>query len=144
MGNDLVVEGGCLCGNIRYRSEKAPVFVSHCHCQRCRRHSGALFVTHAGLPVDGFSRLQGEPTYWHSSEAFDRGFCADCGSTVTGLYLDDPSIIVIPIGTLDDIEKVAADRHIMTESQVSWLKIDDELPRYARLSPRYEHLDVGL
>ena len=45
---DLVLEGGCLCGNIRYRSVNAPVFVSHCHCQRCRRHSGALFV-----PLDG-------------------------------------------------------------------------------------------
>jgi hypothetical protein len=120
------------------------VFVSHCHCQRCRRHSGALFVTHAGLPLEGFNWLRGEPTYWRSSKAFDRGFCAKCGSTIAGLYLDDPSIVVIPIGTLDDVEKVAADRHIVTESQVSWLKIDDELPRYARLSPGYEHLDLGL
>ncbi len=144
MDADHVLEGGCLCGNIRYRSVKAPVFVSHCHCQRCRRHSGALFVTHAGLPLEGFNWLRGEPTYWHSSKAFDRGFCAKCGSTVAGLYLDDPSIVVIPIGTLDDVEKVAADRHIVTESQVSWLKIDDELPRYARLSPGYEHLDLGL
>ena len=38
-------------------------------------------------------------------------------------------IIVIPIGTLDDIEKVAADRHIMTKSQVSRLRIEDDLPR---------------
>ena len=121
------VTGGCLCGNIKYRSVNAPVFVSHCHCQRCRRHSGALFLTHAGLPLDGFTWLQGEPTYWHSSKAFERGFCANCGSTVAGRYLDEPNLIVIPI-----------------ESQVSWLKIDDDLPRYARLSPGYERLDLGL
>ena len=141
---DLVLEGGCLCGNIRYRSLKAPVFASHCHCQLCRRHSGALFATHLGLPVNGFTWLQGKPTYWRSSPAFERGFCATCGSTVAARYLDDPSIHVIPAGTLDDVEKVTADRHIMTESQVSWLKLEDNLPRHARLSPPYAHLDLGL
>ena len=141
---DLVLEGGCLCGNIRYRSVKAPVFVSHCHCQRCRRHSGALFVTHMGLPVDGFSWLKGKPTYWPSSKVFERGFCANCGSTIAARYLDEPSIHVIPVGSLDDAEKVVADRHIVTESRVSWLTIEDDLPRYARFSPGYEHLYPGL
>lgn len=143
MSADLILEGGCLCGDIRYGSENAPVFVSQCHCQRCRRHSGALFVTHMGLPVEGFSWLQRKPTYWHSSKVFERGFCATCGSTIAGLYLDEPDIIVIPVGTLADAEKVVPDRHIMTESQISWLKIDDDLPRYPRLSPGYEHLDLG-
>ena len=138
------VEGGCLCGQVRYRSSGRPVFVSHCHCQRCRKHSGAVFVTHIGLPVEDFIWLQEEPTYWNSSKALDRGFCANCGSSTCIRYLDDPSIIVIPVGTLDDAEKIRPDRHIMTESKVSWLKIDDELPRYARLSTQFEHWDIGL
>ncbi len=139
-----LLEGGCLCGQVRYRSSGRPVFVSHCHCQRCRKHSGAVFVTHIGLPVENFIWLQEEPTYWNSSKALDRGFCANCGSSTCIRYLDDPSIIVIPVGTLDDAEKIRADRHIMTESKVSWLKIDDDLPRYARLSTQFEHWDVGL
>ena len=144
MDADHILEGGCLCGSIRYRSLKAPVFVSHCHCQNCRRHSDALFVTHLGLPVDGFTWLREVPTYWRSSEAFERGYCTKCGSTVAARYTKDPSIHVIPAGTLDDPEKVRADRHIMTESQVSWLSIEDDLPRYPRLSTQFEHLDVGL
>ena len=144
MGNELVLEGGCLCWNIRYRSERPPVFVSHCHCQRCRRHSGSLFMTHMGLPVDGFSWLKAKPTYWHSTKVFHRGFCSRCGSTIAGLHLEEPDIIVVPVGSLDDAEKVMPDRHIMTESQISWLKIDDDSPRYLRLSPGYEHLDLGV
>ena len=139
-----LLEGGCLCGQVRYRSSGRPVFVSHCHCQRCRKHSGAVFVTHIGLPVDEFSWFQGEPTYWNSSKALDRGFCANCGSSTCIRYLDDPSIIVIPVGTLDDAENIRPDRHIMTESKVTWLKIEDDLPHYARLSTQFEHWDVGL
>ncbi len=83
MNDDVVLEGGCLCGNIRYRCTKSPVFVSHCHCERCRRHSGALFATDVGLPVDGFTWLHEKPTYWRSSKALERGFCSNCGSTIS-------------------------------------------------------------
>lgn len=143
MNSNNALEGGCLCGSIRYRIVNTPVFVSHCHCQQCRRHSGAIFMTHMGIPLEGFKWLKGKPTYW-PSEILDRGFCAICGSTIAALYHGEPDIIVMPVGTLDDADKIKPDRHIMTEYQVSWLNIDDELPRHARLSPEYEHLDEGL
>ena len=100
-------------------------------------------MTHMGIPVEDFSWLKGEPTYWHS-KVMDRGFCANCGSTISALYHDEPSIIVMPLGTLDDADKIKPAYHIMTEYQISWLNIVDELPRHARLSPGYEHLDEGL
>jgi len=142
----VVLEGGCLCGDIRYRCTKSPVFVGHCHCKRCQRHSGALFATDVGLPVDGFTWLclQGKPTYWLSSNALERGFCSNCGSTISNRYFDDSSFLVIPVGSLDDPERVKPEFHIMTESQVSWLKIDDNLPRYPRFDPEAGHLDPGL
>ncbi len=143
MNNNKSLQGGCLCGKIRYRIESKPLFVNHCHCQQCRRHSGAVFMTHMGIPVEDFSWLKGEPTYWHS-KVMDRGFCANCGSTISALYHDEPSIIVMPLGTLDDADKIKPAYHIMTEYQISWLNIVDELPRHARLSPGYEHLDEGL
>ena len=141
---NFLLEGGCLCGLVRFKSSGKPVFVSHCHCQRCRKHSGAAFVTHIGLPIAQFSWLQEEPTFWNSSKALDRGFCTNCGSSTCIRYLDDPSIIVIPVGSLDAVEKIQPDCHIMIESMVSWLNIDDDLPRYSRLSPQFEHWDVGL
>ena len=143
MNTNSPLEGGCLCGNIRYQFVSKPLFVSNCHCQQCRRHSGAAFLTHMGIPVEGFKWLKGEPAYW-PSEVFDRGFCGNCGSTIAALYHGEPEIIVVPVGSLDNADKIKPDRHIMTESQVSWLKIEDDLPRHARLSPGYEHLDTGL
>jgi len=34
-------EGGCLCGSIRFVATGQPKGVYWCHCQSCRKHSGA-------------------------------------------------------------------------------------------------------
>jgi len=31
------IEGGCLCGKVRYSADAEPVFVGVCHCADCQR-----------------------------------------------------------------------------------------------------------
>ena len=61
------IEGGCLCGAIRYRSELAPIASVLCHCSSCRRASGAPSLAWLILPAEGFSFTQGEPKTFRSS-----------------------------------------------------------------------------
>ncbi|HEX6636422.1 MAG TPA: hypothetical protein VF033_02095 [Steroidobacteraceae bacterium] len=35
------LEGGCACGAVRYRLASAPFDAGYCHCEVCRRSSGA-------------------------------------------------------------------------------------------------------
>jgi hypothetical protein len=37
-------EGGCTCGEVRYRMQRAPLFVHCCHCRWCQRETGAAFA----------------------------------------------------------------------------------------------------
>jgi hypothetical protein len=44
--------GGCLCGDIRFKAGKDPVWVGHCHCTLCRKQTGTAFTTGAIFAED--------------------------------------------------------------------------------------------
>ena len=126
--------GGCSCGAVRYRATADPIRVVSCHCGKCRRASGAAFLTHVHFPIDAFAWTAGTPTRYRSSAEAERGFCARCGSTLTmhESVLDDR--VQVSLGSLDRPGDIRPDDHVWTESQLSWLKIDDGLPRFPRSS----------
>ncbi|HIC79804.1 MAG TPA: GFA family protein [Kiloniellaceae bacterium] len=126
--------GGCLCGAVRYRAAADPIRAVHCHCEMCRRASGAAFLTHVHFPVTAFEWTAGEPTRYRSSSQAERGFCAGCGSTLTmhEAVLDDR--VQVSLGSLDEPERVRADDHVWTLRQLSWVPVDDALPRFEKTS----------
>ncbi len=132
MNSDIFYEGGCLCGEVRYRAQSSPTDVIHCHCKMCQRQSGALFTTHAEFDASRFTRLQGEPSWYKSSKIAERSFCACCGSSIAVRYFEHPDVIYVALGTLDNATELTPEYHIMTETQIPWLKMDDGLPRYSR------------
>jgi len=40
------LQGGCLCGGIRYEISGPLTEAGNCHCSMCRRFHGAAFGTH--------------------------------------------------------------------------------------------------
>ncbi len=76
------LNGGCLCGNVRYSASGEPVVTSICHCQDCKKQTGSAFVEVVAVPQESFS-LQG--TLQTYTKAADSGrkksirFCPGCG-----------------------------------------------------------------
>jgi len=134
MNQDGVFEGGCLCGAIRFRASAAPVRGVICHCSMCRKHSGAPALAFVHFPVRAFTWTRGKPTRYRSSAGAERGFCRDCGSTISmhERVLEDR--VQIAAGSLDHAERVQPDDHVWTEEQLPWLRVDDGLPRFTRNS----------
>ena len=121
-------EGGCLCASVRWRVTGAPLRVVHCHCDMCRRSSGAAFITAAAFPTAAVHWAQGEPTWYQSSPEASRGFCARCGSWLSWRRGDE---VWLTVGTFDQPEAVPPREHHMAESQLSWVRqLDDGLPRH--------------
>jgi len=83
MSGEVIFEGGCLCGAVRYRATAAPVRGVICHCSMCRKHSGAPALAFIHFLVESFNWVKGEPTRYRSSAYAERGFCSRCGSTLT-------------------------------------------------------------
>ena len=71
-----------------------------------------------------------KPTEYESSKGVYRGFCAECGSTLSFRDARHPKYITLTIASLDDPNLVEPTHHIYTESQVKWLNIDDDCKRF--------------
>ncbi|HEY0435958.1 MAG TPA: GFA family protein [Phenylobacterium sp.] len=80
---DLPVEGGCRCGQVRVRISAAPILTMACHCSGCQKMTSSAFSLSAAVPADGFEVIQGEPVIGglHGADAHHY-FCAHCMSWV--------------------------------------------------------------
>ena len=54
------IEGGCLCGEIRYEADAEPFQVGYCHCSMCRKFHGAEYATYASVKAADFRWIAGE------------------------------------------------------------------------------------
>ncbi len=133
-----MVEGGCLCGAIRYSSQLAPYDVGYCHCRICQRSSGAPVLAWAAFPLEAFRYTRGTPKLFRSSEHGQREFCGDCGSQLLFRDITSAKSVDVNIGTLDKPTKLNPECHIWTESQINWFDIADELPRYRQDVPEHK------
>ncbi len=120
--------GGCLCGAVRFEVTERPNIDAYCYCKMCQRWSGSVLTSWAGFDKDAFRCTQGEIKYYKSSEFTERGFCANCGSSLVQRALDG-DWVSISTGSFDHSEDFRPRLHGGIESQVSWLNVDDDLPR---------------
>jgi len=76
------VQGGCLCGSVRFEIEAPFELLSHCRCSACRTHQGAATAPFLTVPLAGFRWLSGEEqvTLYQSADRGRRSFCGKCGS----------------------------------------------------------------
>ncbi len=126
--------GGCLCGAVRYRADADPIRVVSCHCGTCRRVSGAAFMTFVHFAADRFTWTGREPQRYRSSAEAERGFCPVCGSTLSMREAVLADRVQVSLGSLDRPDLVRPDDHVWTASQLPWLELVDDRPRFATAS----------
>jgi hypothetical protein len=126
--------GGCLCGAIRYRATAAPLRALLCHCETCRWVSGSAFLGFVHFPKAEFAWESREPARYRSSPYAERGFCPDCGSTLSMHEEVLGDRVQVTLGSLDRPQDVRPDDHVWTRSQLPWLEVADELPRFPQSS----------
>lgn len=84
-----VIEGGCLCGKIRYAVASPAVQTTVCHCRDCQIASGAPLVAWTFFPSHAdLTWTRGTPKILAFADRL-RSFCGDCG---TPLKFEDPAI----------------------------------------------------
>ena len=133
MPNPQQASGRCLCGKVRFEIKVAPKWVGHCHCESCRRATGAPITTYVGYPVGSLRFITGAPRTFASSRGVKRGFCGDCGSPLTYQSEAYPGEVHLHISSLAEAADFQPQGHVFTREAMPWLKFDDGLPRYETL-----------
>jgi hypothetical protein len=126
-------EGGCACGEIRYRLTSDPLFVHCCHCLNCQRQTGSAFVINILIETDRVELLAGEPepvsVPRSGGKKQEIWRCPTCQVAVFSQY-GGPQIRFVRAGTLDDPSTVAPDVHIFTRSKLPWVTLPDSVPAF--------------
>ncbi len=124
--------GGCLCGAVRYRVQGPPLSTIYCHCNSCRKHTGAPVVALAGYRRDQVTYLSGAPRLYESSPGVGRAFCGECGTPMTweGDGGEDGPLVEFLISTMDNPDAFPPECHIHHQERLTWFETSDSLPRY--------------
>jgi hypothetical protein len=129
-------EGGCMCGEVRYRCEAEPGMTYYCHCEDCRRGSGSAFHVGLGVSKDAVTVLKGEPKSFRKEADSGRGitrvFCPTCGSPLFTYPDVWPDIVMIKAGSVDEPELFEPNIEIYTDSKVSWAQISPTVESYPK------------
>ena len=132
------IEGGCLCGAVRYSSEAEPLMQVICHCKTCQKNSGSAFSMNVAVPQDSLVvEGEGDPLRRYedrsgaSGQPFYRYYCGECGSHLYSHGAAYGAIAFIKAGTLDDATWLAPSAHIWVAEKLPWV----DIPAGASQSP---------
>lgn len=127
------LEGGCTCGDVRYKVISEPLIVHCCHCRNCQRQSGTAFALNALFETEHVQVLQGEVDTFTAATPSGKGQrvarCPNCRVAVWSNYYMGgiwDLIRFVRVGTLDDPDQLPPDVHIHTASKQPWVQIAED------------------
>ena len=127
--------GSCLCGQVQFEIDAASGPFEFCHCNRCRKSSGASSLPMIRVRTADYRSISGvdcirsyEAPILYRSPGYISHFCGTCGSPVPpakpqGDWLE------VPAGVLDADPGLKPDKHIFVEFVPEWDRISDDLPQ---------------
>ncbi|MCG8588044.1 MAG: GFA family protein [Proteobacteria bacterium] len=126
----MKLEGGCLCGDVRYEAGALTGPIGHCHCPTCRKAHGSAFSTVGRTSREGFRWVRGQEHVraFESSPGKFRHFCCNCGSHMMAEWDGEPEVI-LRLGTLDTDPGARPAAHVWTDLKADWYEIDAKLPQ---------------
>jgi hypothetical protein len=143
-----MIQGGCLCGGVRFEIAGRLTAIQCCHAKRCQRSTGSAFAPELAAKAAGFRWLQGEELVQvyeapllREPPPFRKAFCRVCGSPLPVLR-DESDWVVLLAGVLDGDPGVAPFRHIFLAQGAPWYSVRDALPKFDERPPAEQRLSI--
>lgn len=130
------IEGGCLCGAVRYETEADPVHTAICHCRNCQKQSGSALSIIVGFPAGSLTTRGESLTAYKdtgvSGKPVLRYFCNLCGSPLITRAEFSSDVEFIKAGTLDDPSWLKPEAAYWGDREQAWLKVPAQWPTFAQ------------
>lgn len=137
--SDFSVQGGCLCGAVRFELTEPPLASGYCHCTRCQRRTGTASSVSAFIQPASLRWLQGEDLvrgWLPPQDGAEKCFCGNCGAHLLSRSRDGERV-GIRMAAFDSDPGVRPSYRQYVAYAASWEPIpDDGLPRYDEARPR--------
>ena len=125
---NMMINGSCLCGAVKYQITGTVGDIVHCHCKTCRKVHGSAFSSVAAVQDKDFTLISKRSLKsYESSAGRHRYFCSDGGSQVYAKR-DNTSHIILRLGCLDDDIDAAEKEHFWVSEKANWYCINSQLP----------------
>jgi hypothetical protein len=133
------LRGSCLCGGVTFEVTAPFRRANHCHCSRCRKHSGTFGLTQGRVTREAFRLVTGEElltVYRPAEGAAVKVFCSRCGSSLFGGHWPAGPEVSVRLGSLDDDPEIRPSYHSFVGSRAPWDELyDDGLERFDAQNP---------
>lgn len=125
----MTTKGSCLCGAVQFTGTPSDRGIGVCHCKMCRRQSSGPFF--AVRFEDGVTLIEDRGLKWYdASDVGERGFCAECGSTLFWRAKDAaPGDWAVSAGALPDSAVPPIFEHIWIDDKPPYYDFADTTPR---------------
>jgi hypothetical protein len=144
MADGSLLQGGCLCGGIRFELTEQPHLAGYCHCTRCQRRTGTAASPQVRIDGRTFRLLAGDDlvTAWrHPDGGFEKCFCRVCGAHLFSRNPDDATQMSVRMGAFDTDPGVEFSFRTFVNYAASWEPIpDDGLERFPERLDRPSYL----
>ncbi len=142
------MEGGCTCGQLRYRLTRDPITVHCCHCRWCQRETGAAFALNAMIETVCVEVLEGNTEQIDTPSSSGKGQkiirCPNCHIAVWSHYAGaGDGLSFVRVGTLDNPDYLSPDVHIYTGSKQPWVVLSPGIPAFEKYYRRSEQLSAA-
>jgi hypothetical protein len=132
------IEGGCLCGAVRYTVRAEPITIRACWCRVCQYFASGNATINVVFPKDAVTitgELKDYVSTADSGNRMHRRFCPSCGTQLFSEAEARPKLLIIRAGTLDDREIAKASSLLWTKSAPGWAHLDPDVPHFEGQPP---------
>ena len=136
----MKIEGGCYCGEVRYRFDGDLGPAMQCHCRECQYITGGNPNVFVIMPESGLRFIKGELSSFQRKDietAVTRHFCPKCGTAVGTTTPGAPGVFVMKVGTMDNAEFFQPDMAIFAKDAMPFHHIPDRVRSFEELPPSF-------